>query len=71
LVLALGLELAQVLGLALALEAQELVLELALVLEAQESVLELALALGAQELVWAVVLEVVHLLQDQILAYEL
>jgi hypothetical protein len=70
LVLALGLELAQVLGLALVLGAQESVLELALALGAQESVLELALASGAQESAPVVVLEVVHLLQDQILAYE-
>jgi hypothetical protein len=69
--LALGLELAQVLGLALASGAQELVLELALASGAQELVLELALASEAQESVPVVVLEVVHLLQDQILAYEL
>jgi hypothetical protein len=68
LVLALGLELAQVLELVLG--AQESVLELALALGAQESVLELALASGAQESAPVVVLEVVHLLQDQILAYE-
>jgi len=56
--------------LALVLGAQESVLELALALGAQELVLELALVSVAQESVPVVVLEVVHLLQDQILAYE-
>jgi hypothetical protein len=45
--------------------AQVSVLELALASGAQESVLELVL-----ELAPVVALEVVHLLQDQILAYE-